>query len=922
MIQLSETANMRTRTLENFVRRFCIYSQDDDKPHTHTFFGEEKVKKLSIPETDMVDFRKAYFTYCNHTEQDILCTKGFNSITEKATNKFRFFVDLDFKIDHFKEGIVKHEDVPALMKKIVTIFSDVIQNAFGEPVAFETAFRMFYKCHIHYPSLIVTPAQAKSICADVGIRLKEEYPWMKNPKWDILDTSVYRSGLRMLYSHKGKMHKSEHVEQHVAYFGESLPYEHYYRLGFLNDDGTIQYDKFTLESLEKTSIICNADDSEKEFVSEYRQIAPASKLLKGKTSCSSSSSSSKTTMNRGHTESGTEDAMSDVEISPDVIFLIREYLDEVLSNNMGLDSTIQSIKVNEHGSYLVVLAPQTCPIKSMPHKRTTEHNQSATYVVLNAFDCSLRCFDEACTDIVVLKRPNEELYKRLKGSTKDFVLKKSLYKQTHESIANQIFDLLKHSYSASPAAGNNYIWYYYDKSEHRWVIQENIMLEIMSDSGIIQTAYHDFINRITNDNTLTENDRKTMKDLWCKLERDLQMTGFVRSGLMPLLARKLEKYWMGIIKRQCNNIIRGTTFQSVLDDNPTLMGFKNGVWDFRKMIFREGQPTDFISMSTNLAYIPYEQIPNNTKEDMFAFLRKIYPKKEHFEYVMFEIASCLNGTADQQRMFLMSGRGANGKSTLIRMLKLSLGDYAGEVAITVFTKPQPPSNAPNPALIAIKGQRFVDCSEPNARDPLHLGTIKWLTGGDRITAAQKYERNQSFYLQCTFFLLTNDIPPIHASIGDYGTWRRLKPVEHYSRFVPHPDPNNPNEFQSDDQVNYRMMAWREAFISYLIHIYTSKKFVPVPKEFSEALSKLQDNSDVYARFIHEYVVVDSDEFKEAMAVFAAFTDWNKMMKMVKKEVPFDHFKKHMLTLLGDFVEDEEGHKGWNISLRTMPSTYW
>ena len=44
-----------------------------------------------------------------------------------------------------------------------------------------------------------------------------------------------------------------------------------------------------------------------------------------------------------------------------------------------------------------------------------------------------------------------------------------------------------------------------------------------------------------------------------------------------------------------------------------------------------------------------------------------------------------------------------------------------------------------------------------------MGSIKPLTGGDKITGRRLRENSTSFYLQCTIFCQTNDIPQIKAS---------------------------------------------------------------------------------------------------------------------------------------------------------------
>jgi len=915
------------KDLRYFIRHCTFW--DEDIPHTHTFFGS-KIKKLSIPEQSREEFYKAYIDYVSQTPDDVLSHhSGFNTITEKVGNQMQFFVDVDLKLDHIRKNLISIDDVPELMKVTKEAFLEVLNDAFGQSFECLSAFRMLYKCHLHFPGVFVSATQAKNICDDVNLRLKNRYPWIVEKDNGIIDTSVYKTGLRMLYSHKGSMAKEKDVDEHVAFFGEEMPYGYYYRLGDIIDGELVYKDEpLTLDMLRSTSIHSESEDI-LPFVEKYRVIL--STKSKGKNVAIKSSekhdlqhNSQQDAHHDGNSTDSMEtdrvDTVNELEKVPSTVaFLVREYLDEVISE-MGLDPTVSEMKINQYGSVLVILAPQTCPIAMRKHKRTAERNVSTTYVVLNAFECTLRCFDEECSDAITLKYPQDALAKELRHHTKHYVLKRSLYKQTNETVAEYIFSIIHETHAASAASGSSYLYYHFEPKEHRWIQQESVMMTIMSENGEVQKSYNAYINEVMADAGIADNDKKRLKGLWLDLENQLQTTAFVRGGVLPILARKLEDYWMHVIKK----IRKGKmmSFQSMLDDNPTLMGFTNGVWDFRNYKFRDGKPTDFISMSTNLPYTPFEKMPQDIVEEMFTALRKIYVKEDHFNYIMSEIASCLNGTPNQQRFFLMTGRGANGKSTLVRLLNLSFGDYSGEVNITLFTKPRPPANAPCPELIAIKGQRFVSCSEPNARDPFNLGTIKWLTGGDRITAAQKFEKNQSFYLQCTFFSLINDIPPINATINDHGTWRRMKPVEHFSRFVEEPDPENPLEFKMDNELNDAMERWNEAFISYLIHVFLSRKTYKIPQEFKDLFHKLQGNNDPYSRFVQEMVIRDEGEFKEGLAVFTAFNEWKNAMKLSKRDVPYDHFEKHMMLLIGKFVEDDEGRQGWNISLKPLPSSYF
>jgi len=356
-----------------------------------------------------------------------------------------------------------------------------------------------------------------------------------------------------------------------------------------------------------------------------------------------------------------------------------------------------------------------------------------------------------------------------------------------------------------------------------------------------------------------------------------------------------------------------------LDDNPMLLGCKNGVWDLARGVFRPGQPTDFISMSTNIEYIPLDKCSPALKGQLDTFLTQIFLREDHKNYVMREMAKSLNGTQSEQRFFLFTGGGANGKSTLIKLFDYSFGDYCTKVSITKFTRPLPPPNVPQSDTIALKGARWVYCEEPNAKEPLNLGTIKAFTGGDKITANDKFEKQQTFYLQATFICSTNEIPPINASVKDYGTWRRMKPVVFNARFVENPNPERPNEFKTDDNMENKLKSWDQVFLAYIINLFLNKEIVPVPAEFRALWNELQNKNDLYSRFTSEYIL-PSDTFRESMEVWEAFKIWARTLG-VGKDIRYDTFEKNIIYQLGNMVTNDEGKRGWNIDVKTIPTIF-
>ena len=376
-----------------------------------------------------------------------------------------------------------------------------------------------------------------------------------------------------------------------------------------------------------------------------------------------------------------------------------------------------------------------------------------------------------------------------------------------------------------------------------------------------------------------------------------QMTGYVHGSIMPLLARKYDARW-----RKDNQ-----TFEEQLDQDPHLLGCSNGVYDFRTWSFRPGSPSDMISMSTHVPYAPYERHSEDIRTQVQSFLRQIFTKENHREYFLRELGTSLRGTQERQHFFLLTGRGANGKSTLMNLKSLSLGDYAGEA------QPRPPAEDATPALMNMRAKRTIDTSEPESSTPFVLGAIKLYTGGDKVTGRRLKENTQSFYLQCTIFCQTNDIPPIKASRTDFGSWRRFKPVCFESRFLPNPDPANPLEFQTDPDIKAKLNAWKGCFLALLVDYCRKGPLDEPPAEFQNLAKELQGKADIYSRFLEECTKRDDGSFTDLRRLYQAFTAWVKGTG-TRTSATRDGFNTNLADLLGKPVK---GPTGFGYKLQVL-----
>ncbi len=96
----------------------------------------------------------------------------------------------------------------------------------------------------------------------------------------------------------------------------------------------------------------------------------------------------------------------------------------------------------------------------------------------------------------------------------------------------------------------------------------------------------------------------------------------------------------------------------------------------------------------------------------------------------------MTGDTSEQVFFMLYGKGANGKSTLLTTVLRALGDYACNVPFSTFEAGL--TNSQTFDLAMLLNKRLVTASETDASTTLNESRIKALTGGEVVTARRIY----------------------------------------------------------------------------------------------------------------------------------------------------------------------------------------
>ena len=567
--------------------------------------------------------------------------------------------------------------------------------------------------------------------------------------------------------------------------------------------------------------------------------------------------------------------------------------------------------------YYISITDKFCPFKNRKHERDV----SPIYFEISINGVFVKCHDEECRRRVFpeypLSLPEDfeteypEMY--LSMSTKYWKSEITLDETTrqllesslscsHYSIAKAIFHIYKDRFRVDDI--KNTEWYEFNgirwKSSHliNILISEELPKYYravkISDTSVQTKNLQEYL---VNTDLVDANLRNQMVD---KIIQRLENVSFKNSVISQVIY---------LFKTHDND------FYKNLDSSTHLIGFKNGVYDFKQKCFRNGNQNDYITFSTGYDYIDYDESCEHT-QDIYKFLGKIIPNKRVLEYTLKVLGKSLIGVPDE-RFYIWTGlSGANGKSTLINFLEYTLGDYITSVDVSLLTNRRGNSSNASPDVIRLRGKRIFTFQEPEHDDKLRTGILKQYTGGDTIIARELFKAPVSFKLQGTMIMCCNDLPTVTSIDG--GTWRRIRVVEFKSKFCE--NPVKLNEFKIDPTIKNKIKFWRPYFMSILINSYNDflKNGLQEPDEVKKATAKYKDDNDKFNEFFDQVCEESRNEFESNRTIYNHFSAWWSENYPNSRIPDIKDLKRALKTKYGtenEYISNGHLQYGYNIKIK-------
>lgn len=454
---------------------------------------------------------------------------------------------------------------------------------------------------------------------------------------------------------------------------------------------------------------------------------------------------------------------------------------------------------------------------------------------------------------------------------------------THDTIANLVLRMYREEFRCTPpkkgSTATTFEWYQYEKHAWRSLMTWTTLRSRLGNDvrDIYLLAERNLINRelATTDQGDKERIQAQKKNI-TKITTQLQTTGFKECVMKEVTDKFYDE-----------------DFLKHMNQDPTLVGFENGVLELRSpgddgrphAKFRPGRPDDCVSFQMGrgmvgldaIPYIPYDPAaPTPEHLEVIDFFEKIYPDPVLREYAMTLYSACLEGANHEQKFYIMSGSGGNGKSKIIDLMGKTFGEYQDSLSATALTRKRADAGNANPEFIDLKAKRFVSMVEPEEGEKINTSLMKQLSGQDMLKVRGLYRGQEGFIFTARIFMSCNELPAVSSM--DNGTWRRLRVIPHVATFVEEGKPTNPaaHIHPRDPLLDSKIQRWRPYFASILVWYYEHRYLcggLKEPAQVTAASNKYKEENDSFAAFCQECLIKEMGAETRAQDILVRYKEW-------------------------------------------------
>jgi len=317
------------------------------------------------------------------------------------------------------------------------------------------------------------------------------------------------------------------------------------------------------------------------------------------------------------------------------------------------------------------------------------------------------------------------------------------------------------------------------------------------------------------------------------------------------------------------------------DQEPTLLGVKNGVIDLKTGELLKGRPDLYITRRTPVAYTP-----GHTNIRWSQFLNFATDGDTEFQDWLQRAAGySLTGLNKYDVMFLVYGPPGSGKNTFVEALVKALGtqQYAWPLDSSILG--QGDSNSSSSDLYhwaELRGRRIVWVDELPDSERIKENSIKKLTGSSEISARSPGEKPFTFESRAKLWVSTNHRP----IITDDAMWRRILPIP-FMKVPESPDPDLKEYIFDPDGALPAVLSWAVEGAIKLLNS-SAKNALGTCQRVSDAAEIYRKNEDRIGLFLDEETQQNVGSSVLIKLLFGVYQTWS----MERGEKPMTQIAFH------------------------------
>ena len=470
---------------------------------------------------------------------------------------------------------------------------------------------------------------------------------------------------------------------------------------------------------------------------------------------------------------------------------------------------------------------------------------------------------------------------------------------THNTIAKIMYEVLKERFVCASTDCN--LWYHYNGRLWKEDADRLELKKQFSCTLLPLFERHSVDVRLE----APVEDLDSDADTSCTVKRKLKQISKIKLNLKNHNFKKQ-------VLNECVEFFYNEDFLKKIDANPNLLGFNNGVYHLKERIFIQGDPSDYVSLSTGFDYIDTKN--EYCYEKVKRYFETIHPSKEQRLYILKTYARQLFGDNGRELFHIHCGhRGsaANGKTKSWEINQICFGDYVKKFDVSLLVNPKrKESNAPSPEFSMWKGSRLLYCTEPNPGETLNSGYFKTLTGGERVVYRMLFSSCQNEYTpQYKLHIMTNDLPNIDGT--DEGIKRRVRVLPYISSFVDKDKVNHDkNMFEADPEVVYAFQnsdEMRMEYVRYILEHYDHTWDFKMTHFIQEHSKQYLYENDNIGSFVSECMERD----------YNSFVTLKELKELYKRSEFYDgklsSFRTRIERVLGVRFIEQKTHKNVKYS---------